>query len=102
MNALIRFFRTKPGSWDGCRPLTAAERMARYSVRHAEDMRQRENAGAGLTRVRVVEDRLVLVALPGRVNHLPNRLPDESASEYEARVQALRAERLAALPKDHA
>jgi hypothetical protein len=71
MNALIPFFRTKPGSWDGCRPLSAAERMARYSQRHAEDMQQRENAGAGLARVRVVDGRTVMVALPGRVNPLP-------------------------------
>jgi hypothetical protein len=71
MNPLIAFFRTKPGSWKGCRPLSAAERMARYSLRHAEDMQQRENAGAGLTRVRVIDGRVVMIALPGRVNTLP-------------------------------
>jgi hypothetical protein len=71
MNALIPFFRTKPASWSGCRPLTAAERMARYSQRHAEDMQQRTNAGAAAPKVRIVDGRQVLVALPGRVNPLP-------------------------------
>lgn len=71
MNALIPFFRTKPGSWDGCRPLSAAERMARYSQRVAEDMQQRENVGAALPKVRLVDGRMVLIALPGRINTLP-------------------------------
>lgn len=71
MHALIPFFRTKPASWYGCRPLTAAERMARYSKRHAEDMQQRENAGAAAPKVRIVDGRPVLIALPGRVNPLP-------------------------------
>lgn len=75
MNALLAFFHTKPKSWEGCRPPTAAERMARYSLRHAADMQMRENAGAGVARVRVVDGRTVLVALPGRVNPLPK---DES------------------------
>jgi hypothetical protein len=74
MNALIAFFHTKPKSWDGCRPPTAAERMARYSKRHAEDMQQRENAGAAAARMRVVNGRVVLLALPGRVNPLPKDL----------------------------
>lgn len=72
MIALPSFFRrTRPASWSGCLPLTAAERMARYSPRHAEDMQQRENAGAAAPKVRIVDGRTVLVALPGRVNALP-------------------------------
>jgi hypothetical protein len=57
--------------WAGCHCPSAADRMARYSQRHADDIRQRENAGAAAARVRVVEGRTVLVALPGRVNPLP-------------------------------
>jgi hypothetical protein len=45
--------------------------MARYSQRHAEEMRLRENLGAGLPRVRLVDGRPVLVALPGSASHLP-------------------------------
>lgn len=71
MRALLAFFHTKPASWKGCRCPSAADRMARYSQRHADDMRQRENAGAAAPRVRLVEGRHVLVALPGRVNPLP-------------------------------
>jgi hypothetical protein len=71
MHALIPFFRTKPASWSGCLPLTAAQRMARYSARHAEEIQQRENAGAAAPKVRLVDGRPVLVALPGRVNPLP-------------------------------
>lgn len=71
MHALIPFFRTKAHSFAGCRPLTAAERMARYSQRHADDMQQRENAGAAAPKVRIIDGRQVLVALPGRVNPLP-------------------------------
>ncbi|MGC1550746.1 MAG: hypothetical protein WA777_19665 [Rhodanobacter sp.] len=45
--------------------------MARYSPRYAAEMQHRENAGAGVARVRVVDGRTMLVALPGRVNILP-------------------------------
>lgn len=71
MHALIPFFRTKAHKFTGCTPPSAADRMARYSLRHAEDVRQRENAGAAAPKVRIVDGRPVLVALPGRVNPLP-------------------------------
>ena len=57
--------------WAGCHAPSPSERMARYSQRHAEDIQQRTNAGAGLPRVRLVDGQPVLVALPGRVNPLP-------------------------------
>jgi hypothetical protein len=78
MSALLSIFRTRmpffgggQGQWTGCTPLSAADRMARYSQRHAEDMQQRVNAGAAPPKVRIVDGRQVLVALPGRVNALP-------------------------------
>lgn len=71
MHALIPIIRTRRASWAGCRPLTAAERMAQYSRRHAAEMQARENAGAAAPKVRLVDGRPVLVALPGRVNALP-------------------------------
>ena len=71
MNALLTIFHPKRGSWTGCRPLSAAERMARYSPRHAEEIRQRENDGAATPRVRLVDGKPVLVALSGNVNVLP-------------------------------
>ena len=71
MHALIPLFRTRAHKFTGCTPLSAAERMARYSQRYAEDMQQRENAGAALPKARIVDGRPVLVALPGRVNPLP-------------------------------
>jgi hypothetical protein len=67
------FRRTKPGTWTGCLPPTAAERMARYSQRHAEEIQQRENAGAAPPKVRLVDGHPVLIALDGRVNSLPKR-----------------------------
>lgn len=57
--------------WAQCHQPSAAERMARYSLRHASDMRQRENAGAAAPRVRLVDGSPVLVALEGRPNVLP-------------------------------
>jgi hypothetical protein len=69
----LALFHTKPKRFAGCTPPTAAERMARYSLRAAMDMQARENEGAGYARVRVVDGRQVLVALPGRVNKLPNQ-----------------------------
>lgn len=101
MNALLSLFRSRAHSFAGCTPLLPSERMARYSLRHAADMRERENAGAAPPRVRVVDGREVVVSLRGRVNHLPNQEPDESPAEYEARMQLLRAQRLAAT-KDRA
>lgn len=71
MNALLSIFRTRPHRFTGCTPPSAVERMARYSQRHADDMRQRENAGAAAPRTRLVAGRVVLLALPGRVNTLP-------------------------------
>lgn len=70
MNALIQFFRPAR-TWNDLRPLSPSERMAQYSARHANEMRQRENESAGLPRVRLVDGKPVLVALPGRVNPLP-------------------------------
>lgn len=63
-------FATKP-RWTGCTPLSAAERMARYSAAHAQRMQDRENAGAAPPKVRLVDGRPVLVALDGHVNTLP-------------------------------
>jgi hypothetical protein len=71
MISLLSIVRGKQHSWHGCRPLSAAERMERYSHRSAADMQQRENLAAGTPRARVVDGRLVLVALPGTVNKLP-------------------------------
>jgi hypothetical protein len=71
MNALLSIFRTKPHRFTGCTPLSAAERMARYSQRHAAEIQARENAGAAAPRTRLVQGRVVLLALPGRVNTLP-------------------------------
>lgn len=71
MNPIASIFRTRRDRWDGCTPPSPAERMARYSQRHAEEMRLRENLGAGLPRVRLVDGRPVLVALPGSASHLP-------------------------------
>lgn len=71
MIALIQFFQTKPRAWVGCRPLSAAERMARYSLRHSLDMQHRENLGAGMPHARIVDGRPVLLALPGAINVLP-------------------------------
>jgi len=70
MNAL-RIFRTKPHSWQGCDQPSAAERMAKYSTRHAAEIQQRENAGAALPLIRFIDGRRVLVALDGHVNKLP-------------------------------
>jgi hypothetical protein len=94
MSALLSFFRTKQHSWSGCRPLTAAERMARYSPPTAEQMQQRENAGAAAPKAKLVDGGVVLVALPGRVNRMPNQLPNESHANYEARMEVLRKQRL--------
>lgn len=70
MNPLA-IFRTKPHKFEGCTPLTAAERMARYSAAHAQRLQERENAGAAPPKVRLVDGRPVLVALDGRPNILP-------------------------------
>lgn len=70
MNPLA-IFRTKAHRFDGCTPMTAAERMARYSAAHAQRMQDRENAGAAPPKVRLVDGRPVLVALDGRPNTLP-------------------------------
>lgn len=67
MNPLA-IFRTKPHKFAGCTPLSAAERMARYSAAHAQRMQDRENDGAAPPRVRVVEGRTILLALDGNVN----------------------------------
>ena len=72
MNALLAIFHTKPNSWSGCRPLSAAERMARYSPRHAEEIQQRENAGAAAPKTKLIDGKPVLLALAGRVNQLPD------------------------------
>lgn len=70
MNPLA-IFRTKPHRFEGCTPLSAAERMARYSAAHAQRMQDRENKGAGIPRARLIDGRLVLVAIDGRPNPLP-------------------------------
>lgn len=85
MSALFSIFRTRTGwfsgdtRWTGCTPPTAAERMAHYSQRHAADMQARENAGAAAPRVKLVDGKPVLVALPGRVNTTTHAPPLERA-----------------------
>jgi len=85
MSALFSIFRTRArlfsgeNCWTGCTPPTAAERMAHYSQRHAADMQARENAGAAAPRVRLVNGKPVLVALPGRVNTIIHAPPLERA-----------------------
>jgi hypothetical protein len=71
MIPLLAIFGTRRKSFDGCTPLTAAERMARFSLRRAEEIQQRENAGAAAPRVRLVDGRPVLLALDGKPNALP-------------------------------
>lgn len=71
MIASLPIFRTRRKDMEGYTPPSPAERMARYSLRHAEEMRQRENLGAGLPRARLIDGRLVLIALPGQPNELP-------------------------------
>lgn len=71
MSALLSIVRTKPHTFKGCHQPTAAERMARYSQRHAVEMQERENAGVAPPRARVVDGRLVLLALDGNSNPLP-------------------------------
>ncbi len=71
MKLALSLIRTRPSTFKGCTPPTPAERMARVSPRHAEEMRLRENAGAAAPRVRIVDGRAVMVALPGSVNALP-------------------------------
>lgn len=71
MNALRSIFRPRRDRMTGCTPPTAAERMAAYSARYAEEMRQRENAGAALPKVCFVDGRPALVALDGHPNALP-------------------------------
>jgi len=88
--------------WAGCHAPSPAERMARYSKRHAEDMQQRENLGAAPIRARIEGGHAVLVSLPGRINRLPNQLPDESHAEYEARMQRMREARRTSQLKDQA
>lgn len=71
MSALLSIFRTRPKSWAGCTPPSAAERMARYSARHAAEIQSRENASAAAPRVRHVDGRAALVAFPVLLNQLP-------------------------------
>lgn len=78
MNPLA-IFHTRRKSFAGCTPLSAAERMARYSQRHAQEMQARENAGASAPRMRLVNGRTVLIALPGH----PNPLPKDQTGESE-------------------
>ncbi len=73
MNLRLQLFRTRPGHWDNCVPPSPADRMERYSPRHAADMRARQNAGAAAPRVRIVDGKEVMVALPGRVNRIVKR-----------------------------
>lgn len=98
MNNLITIFRVRPCSWKGCRPLSAAERMARYSARSADEMRQRENEGAAAPRTRIIDGRQVLIALDGRVNQLPKpkreMVEDCPQPEYPIRERAYTPEQL--------
>ena len=75
----LAIFRTKPHRFTGCTPMTAAERMARYSEAHAQRMRERENQGAGIPRARLVDGRTVLVALDGKPNTIPKDATERAA-----------------------
>lgn len=78
MNGCLNIFATRPrlfgrgGRWTGCTPPTAAQRMAIHSERRAAEIQQREVLGVGLPRIRLVDGRPVLMALPGAVNALPS------------------------------
>lgn len=76
MNALRHLLRHVDQRAESCRPLSAAERMALYSLRHAQELRERENEGAAAPRVRLINGRPVLVALGGRPNELPVKAGD--------------------------
>lgn len=75
MNALSHLLRHVDRRAESCRPLSASERMALYSQRHAQEMQERENEGAAAPRVRLINGRPVLVALAGNVNPLPKDKP---------------------------
>jgi len=85
MIPLLSIFHTRRAPYAGCMPPTAAERMALYSARRAEEMQQRENAGAAAPRVRLVDGRPVLVALDGKPNVLPK---DQARSATEHNTPA--------------
>ncbi|QAU22859.1 hypothetical protein EO087_01710 [Dyella sp. M7H15-1] len=59
----LPIFHTHHRRMDGCTPPTPAERMARYSGRYAAEIRQRENQSVAPPRARVIDGRLVLIAL---------------------------------------
>lgn len=77
MTACHNIFATRPrlfgrgGRWTGCTPPTAAERMAIHSERRAAEIAQRELLGVAPPRVRLVDGRVTLLALPGAVNEIP-------------------------------
>jgi len=74
MNILSAIFFPRD-RWAQCHQPSAAERMARYSLRHSADMRDRENAGAAPPKVRLVDGRPVLLALHGKPNKIPVTVP---------------------------
>lgn len=84
MIGCLNIFATRPGwfspegRWTGCTPPTAAQRMAIHSERRAAEMAEREALGAAAPRVRLVDGRPVLIALPGTVNALRS-----SVNQYE-------------------
>lgn len=75
MNPLRHLLRHVDRRAESCRPLSAAERMALYSRRHAQEIQERENEGAAAPRVRLINGRPVLVALDGKPNDLPKDKP---------------------------
>jgi len=74
MNILAALFFPRD-RWAQCNQPSAADRMARYSPRYSADMRGRENAGAAPPKVRVVDGRPVLLALPGKPNKIKVTVP---------------------------
>ena len=79
--SMLSIFRTRSRNWTGCTPPSAAERMARYSHRHAADMQARANASAAAPRTRLVDGKTVMIALPGHVNTLPATAPALSGKD---------------------
>lgn len=74
MNILAALFFPRD-RWAQCHQPSAAERMERYSHRHAADMQARANAGAAPPKVRLVDGHPVLLALPGKPNKIRVTVP---------------------------
>lgn len=71
---------TRPGTWTGCTPPQPHERMAGYSPRHADAMRQHANASAAAPRATVFGDHITLTHTE-HVRLSPSRFRSRAASE---------------------